>query len=310
MRKASPQSIGGRSLFDAPVVSAAEVGDYVSESELYQSAVTELQNAGFDVLQSGACTINIAGAPERFESVFGTTLITEERPVIKEHALEDTATFIDSTDTDVPGLIGVAKSKLADVLEGVAIEEPYYSMQNAFAPNKAYWHLRVPGDVSLGMNADMAHRDGITGKGIKVVMTDSGWFRHPFFVQRGYRSSVVLGPGTAAPNADPNGHGTGESANVFSVAPDVDFTMVKMNFTNATGAFNAAIGLSPAIISNSWGSDVKYRPLSPAQQALAAAIATAVSQGIIVVFSRRQQSIWVSRPAPGCRVGWRHLHGG
>lgn len=284
--QASPRSIGGRSLFDVPIVSAANVGDYVSEIALHQNAVTELQNAGFDVLQSGACTINIAGPPKLFESVFGTKLFIEERPVIKEGALEDTATFIDSTDTDTPGLINVAKSKLANVLEGVAIEEPYYAMQNAFAPNKAYWHLRVPGDVSLGINADKAHRTGITGKGIKVVMIDTGWFRHQFFVQRGYRSSpVVLGPGAANPNADENGHGTGESANIFSVAPDIDFTMVKMNFTNVTGAFNAAVALGPAIISNSWGSTVQNGPLRPAQQALAAAVATAVSQGIIVVFS-------------------------
>ena len=284
--QASPRSVGGRSLFDARIVSAVEVGDYVSESALQRRAVTELRNAGFDVLQSGACTINIAGAPELFEAVFGTKLFTEERPVVKEAALEDTATFIDSTDTDVPGLIGVTRTKLANVLEGVAIEEPYYTMQDAFAPTTAYWHLRVPGDVSLGMNADKAHRAGITGKDVKVVMTDSGWFRHPFFVQRGYRSSpVVLGPGTANPNADPHGHGTGESANIFSVAPDVDFTMVKTNFKNATGAFNAAIGLGPTIISNSWGSCVRKGPLSPARQALAAAIATAVSQGIIVVFS-------------------------
>ncbi len=283
--QASPRSIGGRSLFEASAVSSDEVGNYTSDDALYQRAVSELKNAGFDVLQPGACTINIVATPERFESVFGTKLITQERPVVKERAREDTATFIDSTDTDVPGLIG-AKGKWADVLEGVAIEEPYYFMQNAFSPNTAYWHLRVPGDVSLGMNADKAHRDGITGKGVKVVMTDSGWFRHPFFTQRGYRSSpVVLGPGAANPNADPNGHGTGESANVFAVAPDVDFTMVKMNFANVTGAFNAAIGLNPAIISNSWGADVRNGPLSPAQQALAAAIATAVSQGIIVVFS-------------------------
>ena len=284
--QASPRSIGGRSLFDAPIVSAAEVGNYVSERELSVRAVEELQAAGFDVLQSAACTINIAGAPELFESVFGTKLVAEERSVIKERAQEDTATFIDSTDTEVQGLISVTRSRLRNVLEGVAIEEPHYAMQNAFAPNKAYWHLRVPADVSLGMNADKAHRSGITGKGIRVVMTDSGWFRHPFFVERGYRSSpVVLGPGAANPQADASGHGTGESANLFSVAPDVDFTMVKMSFVNTTGAFNAAIGLNPAIISNSWGSSVRTGPLSAAQQALAAAIATAVSQGIIVVFA-------------------------
>lgn len=35
-----------------------------------------------------------------------------------------TSTFLDTPDTDTPGLIDVSKSTLADVLEGVAIEEP------------------------------------------------------------------------------------------------------------------------------------------------------------------------------------------
>ncbi|MGH3995597.1 MAG: S8 family serine peptidase, partial [Pseudonocardiaceae bacterium] len=159
-------------------------------------------------------------------------------------------------------------------------------MQNPFAPNKSYWYLDVPGDVSLGMNADKAHRGGITGKGIKVVMTDTGWFKHPYFTKRGYRSSpVVLGPGTANPLDDESGHGTAESANVFAVAPDADFTMVKLSFVNTIGSFNAAVGLNPHIISNSWGSSQKNPPLSAANQAMAAAIALAVANGIIVVFS-------------------------
>jgi hypothetical protein len=136
------------------------------------------------------------------------------------------------------------------------------------------------------MNADKAHRGGITGRGVKVVMTDTGWFRHPYFVGRGYRSSpVVLGPSAANPNDDEVGHGTAESANIFAVAPDVDFTMVKLNFVNTIGAFNAAVQLGPHIISNSWGSSNQLGPLSAADQALAAAIATAVANGIIVCFS-------------------------
>jgi subtilisin family serine protease len=157
---------------------------------------------------------------------------------------------------------------------------------NSFAPTKSYWHLDVPAGISLGCNADRAHRSGITGKGIKVAMCDTGHFAHPFFAARGYRvSPVVLGPGAVSPANDEVGHGTGESANIFAVAPDVQLLPVKMSFVNTTAAFNAAVGLGPDIITCSWGSSLQNGPLSAADQALAAAIATAVASGIIVVFS-------------------------
>src|SRR5262249_27636369 len=95
---------------------------------------------------------------------------------------------------------------------------------------------------------------------------------------------VVLAPGAANPADDESGHGTGESTNIFAVAPDVQLLPVKMSFTNSTAAFNAAVGLGPDIITCSWGSSTNG-PLSAADQALAAAIATAVASGIIVVFS-------------------------
>jgi Subtilase family len=285
--QASPRSVGGVSLFDAAgTVSGQTVPQFFSEPAVIQAAATRLQDAGFRVLQISRSTINIAGARQTYEEAFGTTLVTEERPVLKPGQVEDTATFIDCPDTDQPGLIDARDTPLSQLLEGVAIEEPVYPMQNAFAPLREYWHLRVPGDVSLGINADRAHRGRTTGLNIKVVMVDSGWFRHPYFTQRGYRSSaVVLGPAAANPNDDESGHGTGESANAFAVAPDIDFTMVKINFVNSTGAFNTAVGLSPQIISCSWGSSVENGPLSAANQALAAAIATAVASGIVVVFS-------------------------
>jgi len=158
---------------------------------------------------------------------------------------------------------------------------------SAFPPPKAYWHLDVPADVSLGMRADRAHRRRYTGKGIDVVMVDSGWYRHPFFTQRGYRArNVLLGPSASNPTHDESGHGTGESANVFAVAPDVNFRMVKINFVNSVGAFNAAVGLNPDIISCSWGSSTgTSTTLSASQSTQAAAIASAVRRGIIVVFS-------------------------
>jgi subtilisin family serine protease len=251
-----------------------------------REAAARLRSAGFAVLQISPTTVNIAGPPALYEEYFATRLAAEERPVRKPQGREEAATYVECLDTDLPGLIETDRCPAADVLEGVAIERPVYFFQSPFAPKRDYWHLDVPADVSLGINADRAHRLGITGRGVSVVMVDSGWYRHPYFVERGYRAApVVTGPAAERPEDDESGHGTAESANLFAVAPDIDFTMVKTNFVNSTGSFNAAVALRPAVISCSWGSDVADPPLSAADTVLAAAVAAAVAAGIVVVVS-------------------------
>lgn len=284
---ASPHSIGGLSMFDsvAPITSG-NAAAFTSEEPLLRDSANRLQAAGFQVLQISATSINIAGPADLYDEVFGARLYAEDRDVIKPGAHESTATFVDSPTSEMPGLVSTAASPFADVLEGLAIEVPRYWMESSFAPNRSYWYLDVPGDVSLGLDADRAHRSGITGRSVRVTMVDSGHYAHPFFTRRGYRvGPVVLAPGASNAAADEVGHGTGESANVFAAAPDVDFTMVKTNFVNTTAAFNAAVGLAPDIISCSWGSSVRFGPLGAADVALAAAIAAAVASGIVVVFS-------------------------
>ena len=286
--QASPRSIGGVSMFEAhDRITANTVVNFMSEGDVVQAAVARLREAGFTILQVSPMTINIAAPASVYRQAFNTDIVVLDKPVIKEGARRDIAQFLDSPDTAIPGLIEARGTAFEDVLEGVALEEPRYFMAaSAFAPTKAYWHLRVPGDVSLGCNADRAHRGGITGRGIKVAMVDTGWFKHPYFVARGYNAApVVLGPAAANPLADESGHGTGESANIFAVAPDVDFLPVKMSFVNSIGAFNAAVGLNPDIITCSWGSDIRTTPLSAANQALAVAVSAAVASGITVIFA-------------------------
>lgn len=285
--EASVHSVGGKSLFTAgSLITSETVEKYSSESHLVQAAIDKLQTEGFTILGVGDTTISISASQSVFEKSFKTKIIAEERPVIKQLGKEETATFLDCPDTEIPGLIETKNTIFSDIIEGIALNEPVYFFANAFAPTKEYWHLDVPAGVSLGMNADRAHRRGFTGKKVKVVMVDSGWYRHPYFTQRGYRSSpVVLGPSASNPAHDESGHGTGESANIFAVAPDVNFQMVKINFVNSIGAFNCAVALKPDIISCSWGSSRQNPPLSASNQALAAAIASAVRRGIVVIFS-------------------------
>jgi subtilisin family serine protease len=275
------------SLFAMDSVDAVGADSVRSEPSLVLAAAQRLQAAGFQVVQVSSTTINIAGPPSLYERAFDCDLVADERPARKEEPGEGTATFVECVQTDQPGLIDTARTDFADVLEGVALEEPRYFMAaDAYAPKVDYWHLEVPGDVAAACNAENAHRRGITGRGVHVVMTDTGHYAHPFFAARGYRvRPVVLGPAATDPDTDEVGHGTAESANVFALAPDADFTMVKMSFVNSIGAFNAAVALMPQIISNSWGSDKKDGPLSAADNALAAAIAVATAEGILVVFS-------------------------
>ena len=295
--QASPCSRSGVSMFDtslagpgkkaAKSINSKNVEEFLSDRKTVNKAVAQLQEAGFEVLDINPATINIAGTKAQFEKAFRTTVEATERPVIKSFGEITTASFLDSPDTELSGLISTRGTSFEHVLEGVAIEEPrYYMGASMFAPLKSYWHLRLPGDVSLGCNADRAHRAGITGRGVKVAMCDSGWFRHPYFEARGYKAAAVtLGPGATLPLHDDSGHGTGESANIFALAPDISFLPVKMNFVNTIGAFNKAVSLKPDIITCSWGSSNKEGPLSAADLALAAAIAAAVAAGITVIFS-------------------------
>ncbi|MDQ6814767.1 MAG: S8 family serine peptidase, partial [Bacteroidota bacterium] len=284
---ASVLSVGGVSLFDSTEhINFFTVQNYYSEDYMVQKAVYMLRAYGFFIMAVNGITISISAAAAVYEKAFVTKLRAEELPVLKGKGEEDTATFILPRDGNVPGTIDVRKTVFSSVLEGVSINEPVYFMSNFIAPKKEYWHLSVPGDVSVAINADKAHRIGITARGVKAVMVDTGWYRHPYFERRGYVANpVVLGPATNDPFNDTVGHGTGESANLFAVAPDVNFTMVKMNFVDNAGAFNTAVNLKPHIISCSWGNNKPTGPLTGNDKVLSAAIANAVSLGITVVFS-------------------------
>src|ERR671916_520738 len=94
----------------------------------------------------------------------------------------------------------------------------------------------------------------------------------------GYHHLGVPGDVASGLGAE-DGHGTGESANLFAVAPDVEFTMVKMNFANPAGALKAAIELRPDIISCSWATTKANPPLSASDQATTAAVSEAVRRG-------------------------------
>jgi subtilisin family serine protease len=147
--------------------------------------------------------------------------------------------------------------------------------------------LFVPSEVGLILNANRVHRMGTSGKGVKIAMVDTGFYRHPFYSWNGFRvKSTVLGPGATDPTKDNYSHGTGEAANIFSTAPDIELTPIKMA-SDTVGAFNKAVDQKPHVITNSWGYsvDVPGATLSPYLKTLETAVANAVAKGIVVCFS-------------------------
>jgi Subtilase family len=283
--QASPHSVGGTSLFETlGSIDAHTAADFESERQIIDQAANRLHQAGFEVLLVTSTTINIAGPQAAYERAFNTRLVTEERPVLKWSG-EGTATFVECPAADLRGLIPTRGTDFEDVLEGVAIEEPRSLMApSAFPPPSPSWHLRVPGDLSLAINADRAHRNAVTGCHVRVALVDSGCYRHPFLMRRGYRlAPVVLGPAADRPDADEVGHGTAAAANILAVAPDVHLLPVKMNLANTKAAFDTAVGLRPEVITCGWGSDVRSRVLTAADRALAASIGLAWRAGITVV---------------------------
>lgn len=299
--EASVHSIGGESVFTIQkYITSETVTEFHSEYNLIQKAVIKLKENGFEVMNIGETSISISAPPNIFEKVFHTKIIQKEREISGIFGKTST-TVLDSTNSDVSGLINTNDSDLADVLEGVAINEkvilyspPIGNSENINTPGrispdppkKDYYYLEPPHDLIELLLAKRAHQNGVTGKGVKVVIVDSGFYRHPFFIKRQYHiNPVILGPATSEPIHDETGHGTGISANVFSLAPEVDLTMVKMNMFVAMGAFDKAVLENPDIITCSWGFPTPPNELTAQQSLFATKIADAVRKGITVIFA-------------------------
>lgn len=286
----SPRSIGGTSLFaTTEKVTKDNVAQFHSTPEDVRATVDELRKLGFAILNEGDTTISIGGSSKLFQEVFSAKLRKQKREGKNGQTLE----FYEIAD-DKQVQILQAPGELANLIEGVAIARPPEYFESSLPPltppdPAAYRYLMVPDDVATLLRANRVHRTGTTGRGVVVAMIDTGHYAHPFFNAHGYRVlTTLLGPGASDPSSDLYGHGTGESANIFAAAPDIQLRPIK-DAGDPVGSFNVAVNSTPKpqIISNSWGYDIDYAgaTLDPYLKALEAAVANAVANNIVVCFS-------------------------
>jgi subtilisin family serine protease len=287
----SPRSVGGVSLFESTeAITAENVNQYYSEAADIAAASNELRQRGFEVLEEGQVTISIAGPRQLFEEVFGARFSTQRTALMVDQEVE----FMTSE------TLLQAPDELANLIEGIAIARPPEYYESALPPLAkpeagAYRYLLVPDEVGLILNADRVHRLGASGKGVKVAMIDTGFYRHPFYNWHGYSvNATILGPGAANPDKDEVGHGTGEAANIFANAPGITLIPIK-DADDPVGCFSKAIAAGANVITNSWGYDIdsmtwaQLKAIDPGfyayMKSLEAVVANAVASGIVVCFA-------------------------
>ncbi|TET10248.1 MAG: peptidase S8 [Candidatus Thorarchaeota archaeon] len=280
----TPMSVGKMSLFKASgKINSENISEFMSDDITIKSIVKKLEDMGFRILYKGRLTIIVSGPKDLHEDVFKTTFRKKSRDVFEgvEKITKKMSFFEGPRGKNVFD----APHGLKDIVEGVVYPKPPIFFESPLPPSVNYHHLDVPADVEMVMNASRVHRVGTTGKGVKIAMPDTGFYRHPYFRRRGYRLNVVLSPDATNVNTDDYGHGTGEVANIFATAPDAKVVGIKMG-ASPTLAFNTAVDQSPDIITCSWGYDLRGKTTLPAEHAnLEAAVASAVADGIVVCFS-------------------------
>jgi subtilisin family serine protease len=301
-------------------LSSASVGALRPNPLDMDRALHELHRRGFVVSAKGTLTASVRGSRKLFEKVFGTKLDVfrisptqqassqafyyppDDAPWQPDPAIMN---LIDDAYIQWPYTYMAAKKKTKKPKKPKP--GPVPAQPSSAPPNVDYFHLRAPNDLQGLLNAAKVHAAGTTGRGIRVAMIDSGFAHsHPYFVAHGYTSSVILAPSATNNNTDKNGHGTGESANVFAIAPGANFIGIKLDDDNdPNGGASILEGLQealkhkPQVISVSLGYDLcetdpatgrrtsnkHLTQLPNSLKALEAEIQAAVASGIVVVFS-------------------------
>jgi subtilisin family serine protease len=307
-----------------PPLSLSSVSDFAPDPLHVDQAIHRLSELGFRPTQRGKLSVSVRASRALFEQTFGTQLQEVRLDPKLDYAFQ-------SFYFPPQGVTWSVPSSLVDLIDDAYIQWPHIYMASrrpasrgsnrrrgksaettkrprtkgapaaavsANPPPVNYFHLEIDAMVGV-LNVAQVHQAGTTGKGVRVAMVDTGFdHSHPYFVSKSYNTSVDLAPHAINDATDPNGHGTGESANLLAVAPGVTFVGVKVdndkdprNGASMLEGFQQALLHNPQIISLSMGYDLRagdntqQSVLPNSMAALEAEIQAAVAKGIIVVFS-------------------------
>ncbi|WP_327595972.1 S8 family serine peptidase [Streptomyces chartreusis] len=307
--------VSARSQGGVPMTEAASPTSalpFHAEPDVREQAEEHARQAGLTVTAESMLGFAVAGTPAAFEQLTTGRIVSYEVEQRVEMGRRRAVTHLDIVGDRQPSALGIGTAPGEPSIEAVALEEPRVPMRllpaTARPPLVASFHLTLPDDVSRLLNATPAHERGHVGRGVRVAMVDTGQAPHAYFTTHGYdvTPTVSVAPGTR-PDEDPVGHGTGESANIFAVAPGARLLPYRASgpngrLTAATAGFMRAKAEQPQVLTNSWGGQVGFPedgPLAQTDRVWALEILDAVEQGIVVVFAAGNGHFSIEPQVPG-----------
>jgi subtilisin family serine protease len=117
-------------------------------------------------------------------------------------------------------------------------------------------HVKLPGQLGNILRADLAHRAGVTGRGVRIAIIDSGFYLHPFFEKNEYLIRHIPTRKEPDPHIDDYGHGTAQLASLFAIAPQAEILAIKCMDRDPSYSLKKAIALKPDILICAWGFNV------------------------------------------------------
>lgn len=268
-------------------ISSGSIGEMRPDPRRMRSAMQKLSERGVAATPTRTDRIEAIIPAERMLEEFGTA-VYEKKIELSERAITMSDTYLaPEREIQVP-------EELQDVIDFAYVPRPVEFFASSYiSPVENVYHLALH-EVQLALQAGRCHRRGWTGRGVKVAMADSGFLVHPFFSRNGFTLVPTQSPGSGDPTIDTSGHGTGEAANIFAMAPDCTVFGVKHGFS-AASTLEACVDLNPHIMTNSWGWDVDHVSKSQLEQTdpnffnelvdIETVILQAVTSGITVFFS-------------------------
>lgn len=268
-------------------VRSAGISELAPDRRRVAPAMRSLSNMGIQAQPTVRDRLQAEMPADQVRAKFGVDLVERDVKVGDKAVAIQTKYVAPKGELQVP-------PELADDIEFAYMPTPVeFHAPSYIAPLEDIYHLSLD-EVRMALNAAACHRRGWSGAGVRVAMADTGFHVHPWFQRNGYSLVPTHAPGSGNPAIDESGHGTGEAANIFTIAPDCMVFGVKHG-SSTVATLETCMDQNPHIMTNSWGWSVDTQSKDQLKAAdpnfynelvdVETAVLEAVAKGICVFFS-------------------------
>lgn len=267
------KSLGGLSIYkDLHLLCSETFERFKPALESVYKAKVAFKKSGFIIVAESEVGLTIGGSQQLFESFFCIKIQKVRISYIRDYDY-----YIYKSDKELEISI------CPELIEKIYLPNQFFVLNNLkekVMPKLDYYHLTIPHGIRSVAGLDNTDVE-YNLNGVNVVMIDTGLYKHTCLLELNSNINVIPVVDRFDARYDERGHGTAMSSVLLSLAPSINYTVIKA--ANAeesypTTAFQKATSLNPEIINSSWGM-LGFEPQ------LYLEISNAVSKGIICVFS-------------------------